>query len=172
MLTVTGLPDHHLQRLCRDTSKSTANTVCIANFIFPKGYVISGAAEAVQLVGTRAQEEGATIKRVAVSGAFHSQLMEPAVEEIRSLLKTLDINLPRIPVYSGVTGQPYTTANEIRESLAVQVIRPVLWESVLQRILQDVPCVQFVQLGPGEQLKAMLRRIDKDAYKQCQAISV
>ena len=171
-MTVTGLQEDHLQQLCRDASKSTANTVCVANFIFPKGYVISGAAEAVELVGVRAQEDGATIKRVAVSGAFHSQLMEPAVEEIRSLLNALDISLPRIPVYSGVTGQPYTSTNEIRESLAVQVIRPVLWESLVHRILQDVHCVQFFQLGPGEQLKAMLRRIDKDAYKQCQAISV
>ena len=172
MLTVIGLQEDHLEQLCSDARKDSSEEVCIANFIFPQGFVISGTIKAVECVRVRAHDAGATTKSVAVSGAFHSPLMKPAVQDICSVLDELDIALPKIPVYSSLTGRPYTSTDEIRQSLAQQVTRPVLWEKVVQEMIKDIAGVQFVELGPGKQLKAMLRRIDRNAYKQCLTVMV
>lgn len=167
MLTVIGLPEAELEHMCREVQAMEGGEVCIANFIFPRGYVISGCVQSVEAVGARAVAAGASTKRVPVSGAFHSPLMEPVVEKLRSVLGKLQINVPRIPVYSNVTGQPYSSVNEIRDSLALQVTSPVRWETVVCNMIQDSPSIRFYEIGPGKQLKAMLRRIDKDAYKHC-----
>ena len=167
MLTVIGLDDKELERMCCDVQATQSGDVCIANYIFPRGHVISGCTRSVEVVSTRAQAAGASTKRVAVSGAFHSPLMEPAVATLRSVLEGLQIHSPKIPVYSNVTGRPYTSVSEIRECLALQVTRPVLWETVVRNMIQDHAGIQFCEIGPGKQLKAMLRRIDREAYKQC-----
>ena len=166
MLTVLGLQEVVLQHMCNNARTTTGGEVCIANYIFPKGYVISGDARTVEAVGMRARESGAMSKEVSVSGAFHSPLMQPAVEKIRSVLDTLHINFPRIPVYSNVTGKPYTSVDEIQECLAQQVTRPVLWESTIHNMASDYFKARFCEVGPGKQLKAMLRRINREAYKQ------
>ena len=170
MLTVLGLEEVTLQQMCCDAQNTTSGEVCIANYIFPKGYVISGDTRTVEEVGMQAQKSGATTKKISVSGAFHSPLMQPAVEKIRSVLDTLQINTPRIPVYSNVTGKPYTSVDEIRECLAQQVTRPVLWDSVIQNMASDYFKARFCEVGPGKQLKAILRRINREAYKQCLSI--
>ena len=167
MLTVIGLPEAELEQMCRQVQAREGGEVCIANYIFPRGYVISGCVRSVETVGTRAQAAGASTKRVSVSGAFHSPLMEPAVEKLRSVLGKLQINLPRIPVYSNVTGQAYSSVDEIRDCLALQVTSPVRWEALVHNMTQDNPSIRFCEIGPGRQLKAMLRRIDKNAYKHC-----
>ena len=170
MLTVIGLEEMELQQMCRDVQTMNNRDVCIANYIFPRGHVISGDTRAVEEVGLRAQRNGATTKKLSVSGAFHSPLMEPAVEKISSVLDTLQIKLPVVPVYSTVTGRPYTSVEEIRECLSLQVTRPVLWEAVVRNISRDHFKARFCEVGPGKQLKAMLRRINREAYKQCLSI--
>lgn len=167
MLTVMGVTEAELDQMCWDVQTECGEDVCIANFIFPRGYVISGGVYAVEKVGTKAREAGANVKKVAVSGAFHSPLMQPAVARLQSVLEKIQINIPRIPVYSNVTGRPFSSESEIKDSLALQVTRPVWWEMVIRNMTQDHSNIQFCEVGPGKQLKAMLRRIDKDAYKQC-----
>ena len=167
MLTVIGLEEVELQQMCRDARTTVGGVVCIANYIFPRGHVISGDVGTVEVVGSLAQRRGATTKTLSVSGAFHSPLMQPAAEKIRSVLDTLQIRPPRIPVYSNVTGRQYASVAEIRDCLALQVVRPVLWDDVVRNIALDHFKVRFCEVGPGKQLKAMLRRINRDAYKQC-----
>ena len=167
MITVIGLEETELQQICHDTQAVEGGVVCIANYIFPQGHVISGDLRTTEAVGDRAQRNGATIKRISVSGGFHSPLMEPAVERIRCVLDTLQINMPKIPVYSNVTGRQYESVEEIRECLALQVTRPVLWDTVVQNIAADNIKARFCEVGPGKQLKAMLRRINREAFKQC-----
>lgn len=167
MLTVIGLTEAELEQLCHAVRIEGSKDVCIANFIFPRGHVISGSVCAVDTVGIRAQEAGANIKKVDVSGAFHSPLMQPAVKNLQSVLDKIQIEVPRIPVYSNVTGQPFSSVDEIRDSLALQVTQPVQWETVVRNMIRDHTNIRFCEIGPGKQLKAMLGRIDKDAYKQC-----
>ena len=172
MSTVIGLEEGKLAELCEKAQANGAGEVCIGNILFPRGYVISGALKAVQEVRTEAESAGATVKDIAVSGAFHSPLMEPALEKIRSVLDTLEITLPQMPVYSNVTGQPYTTPSEIRENLALHIIRPVQWEKVIQEMSKANDSPHFLEVGPGKQLKTMLRRINKDSYKNCQNFEI
>ena len=174
MLTVIGLEEERLEQMCRRVQTSDGGgggggggEVCVANFMFARGCAISGSVHAVETVGNMAEENGASVKKISVSGAFHSPLMEPAVPKLRSVLDTIQINSPKIPVYSNVTGRPYTSVEEIRECLALAVTHPVHWDTVIRSMTQDNPGVQFCEVGPGRQLKAMLRRIDQTAYKQC-----
>lgn len=168
MLTVIGLDEDKLSQMCHEARTTEGGVACIANYIFPRGYVISGDTTTVQFVGAQAQRSGATIKEVSVSGAFHSPLMNLAVQRISSVLDTLQINPPKIPVYSNVTGNVYSSTSEIRECLALQVTRPVQWETIVRNIARDCgDSVRFCEVGPGKQLKAMLRRINKEDYKHC-----
>ena len=172
MAAVIGLEAGQLEEFLKRRAQEHGDTVCVANFIFPKGVVISGSEDAVKWVKEQAKEAGAIVKEVAVSGAFHSPLMSSAVPKLQSFLSTVDISLPRISVYSNITGRPYTCADEIRVLLAEQVTKPVLWEDGIRSMIRDNPSAQFVEVGPGRQLKAMLRRTDREKHQQCTNIEV
>lgn len=167
-----------VEELCLEANETlvSGTHVCIANYIFPQAVVISGTVEGVQFVKDRAEKQGATVKTVAVSGAFHSRLMESASPKLQKYLDSIDMVLPRIPVYSNVTSRPYSSVDEIKKCLPDQVTKPVLWEATIRNMLADrqgdIPPANFVEVGPGKQLKAMLKRIDYDAFKACRVVIV
>lgn len=173
MLTLVGLDEAKVQQLCVHCKETLPDSeICIANYLFPKGYVVSGGKDAIALL--REVASGATVKEVAVSGAFHSNLMSSAVPRLRDGLAMVDISPPRLPVYSNVTGLPYNDVEEIRRNLAEQIIRPVLWETTIRNMVErerggrvGEGGLKFVEIGPGRQMRAMLKRIDKDAFKNC-----
>ena len=74
--------------------------------------------------------------------------------------------MPSILVYSNVTGKPYTSVDEIRSLLKRQLLEPVKWEQGTKDLV-TLGCTQYVEAGPGKQLKAMMRRIDNDAWGKC-----
>ena len=123
MLTVVGLDHDTLQAIIN--SSDMEGEACIANHLFPRGYVISGSVDRVEMIRKKAEELGATMKEVKVSGAFHSRLMSSAVEKLDAVLQEIDLSLPSIPVYSNVTGLPYSSVAEIKTGLAQQVTSPV-----------------------------------------------
>ena len=183
MLTVVGLEEERVSHLCRECKDKLprGTEICIANYLFPKGYVVSGSEEALKLIRelvSRLKDATCTIKEVHVSGAFHSSLMTSAVAKLWKELEKVDISAPRVPVYSNVTGLPYSGAEEIRQRLAEQVIKPVLWETTIKNMMEGERRergegqgkereVCFMEVGPGRQLRAMLKRIDKEAFKKC-----
>ena len=159
--------------------------VCVGNFLFPGGVVISGEVGLVKEVGRRAEVEGASVKPVRVSGAFHSQLMAPAVPKLRASLETVHLRMPAFPVYSNVTGLPYGSVEEIRTGLALQVTQPVLWDRTMLHMVGEhvdveeegqvkrrTSGVRLLEVGPGKQLKGILKRISRTAYRQCDNLSV
>ena len=183
MLTLVGLEEATVNKLCQQCREKLPRgaEICIANYLFPKGYVVSGTEEAVILMRelvSGLQEASCTIKEVQVSGAFHSSLMTSAVAKLWKGLEKADINMPRVAVYSNVTGLPYSCAEEIRERLAEQIVKPVLWEATIRNMMEGERErekkggegereVRFMEVGPGRQLRAMLKRIDKEAFKAC-----
>lgn len=171
MLTLVGLEEATVQHLCLQCREALPGSeLCIANYLFPKGYVVSGSKEAVTLMRERASGLEATIKEVPVSGAFHSTLMTSAVSRLQKGLASADITLPRLPVYSNVTGLPYSNSADIRVHLAEQITRPVLWEGTVQNMIEregGESELSFVEVGPGRQLRAMLKRINKDSFRKC-----
>src|SRR5690606_35304832 len=98
---------------------------------------------------------------LAVAGAFHTDLMKPADDQLAEALASADLQSPRIPVYSNVTSAPHADdPDAIRRTLATQVTRGVLWEGSMRRMLSD-GFDTFYEIGPGRVLTGLLKRIDR-----------
>ncbi len=157
MSAILGLDDEVVVSLCADD----AGVVVAANFNAPGQLVISGEADAVARVGAAAGEAGA--KRVVdlpVSGAFHSELMAPAAEEMSQLLRATTFSAPSVPVITNVTAAPETDAGRLQELLVEQMTAPVRWtDSVKAVVAADL--TEALEVGPGGVLKGLVRRIDR-----------
>ncbi len=97
---------------------------------------------------------------LAVAGAFHTSLMQPAVERLAAVLADVPMRRPRIPVVSNVDARAHDDPQEIRSLLVQQVVSPVLWEDS-QRALLAIGCDEFYEVGPGRVLRGLLKRIDR-----------
>lgn len=160
MAAVIGMNFDNLEDLCN--SASGGGSVRIANLNSPSQLVIAGTRDAVHEVMTSAKEKGAKIvKELNVSGAFHSSLMESAVEELAESLRSTNISAPSFPVYTNFTALPLSDPDEIINSLSMQITNPVKWyPSILNMATQGV--TNFVEVGPGKVLQGLIRRIDKE----------
>src|SRR5262249_49996692 len=127
MVSVLGLDQAQVEELCAKARE--AGTVQVANLLCPGNIVVSGTRAACDAVERLAPETGAmkTI-RLAVAGAFHTDLMKPADQKLAEALAGVDICSPRIPVWSNVDARPHTDPQEVRGLLVGQVLQPVLWE--------------------------------------------
>jgi [acyl-carrier-protein] S-malonyltransferase len=76
------------------------------------------------------------VKRLPVSGAFHTDLMADAAEAVRHMLGQVTLNMPKMPTFSNVSGRRYHTAKELRKLLPKQIVKPVMWEQTVQAIYQ------------------------------------
>ncbi|KAI7846366.1 hypothetical protein COHA_000078 [Chlorella ohadii] len=172
MLSVVGLSDADLEAICASVRAATPGAVCqLANFLFPQGRVVSGHKDALEEVQRQATAKGALkAVPVAVSGAFHTELMQPARDALTEVLASVTINEPRIPIYSNVTAQPFKDAAEIAALLPRQLVEAVQWEGTIRALLAAGKN-QLHELGPGQQIKAMVRRIDNSAWSAFKNVS-
>ncbi|MCA9269567.1 MAG: [acyl-carrier-protein] S-malonyltransferase, partial [Planctomycetales bacterium] len=97
---------------------------------------------------------------LAVAGAFHTSIMQPAVEKLAAALADVPLAAPRIPVVSNVDALPHNDPAEIRDLLIRQVVSPVLWEDSVRYLLAGGHD-QFYEVGPGRVLRGLLKRIDR-----------
>lgn len=109
--------------------------------------------------------------KVLVSGAFHTDMMASASKALEETLKEVTIKQPRIPVYANVTGEIYKSAEDIRAGLVQQLVAPVQWEVCVNSLLRDGHEILY-ELGPRNQLSAMLRRQNAKAAKAMKNILV
>jgi [acyl-carrier-protein] S-malonyltransferase len=133
---------------------ASATGVAIANDNAPDQLVLSGALSALDDAEAQLSERGVRGKRLPVAGAFHSPLMEPAVEPFRALLAETEIAEPRVPVYSCVTAEPF---DDVRERLVQAITHPVRWLDVM-RALDARGVTNFVETGPGQVLTNLVRK--------------
>jgi [acyl-carrier-protein] S-malonyltransferase len=161
MISVLGLDEAKADDLCARVAPH--GRLWKANLLGPGNIVVSGEAAALAAVEPIALELGAMkVVPLAVAGAFHSDLMKPADEQLAEVLARTDIRTPRIPVYSNVDAQPHTDPDDIRHTLVTQVLRGVRWEDSIRRMLAD-GFDTFYEIGPGRVLTGLLRRIDRKA---------
>ncbi len=161
MAAVLGLDDAIVAESCAQVVQ--VGVVQCANFNSPGQVVISGEVNAVEAVTALLKERGA--KRVlplAVSGAFHSLLMEPASEVLQAALEQTVVSDPVIPVIANVTADYETTAAEVKAHLWGQVAGPVRWTETVTRLVAD-GCTTFIECGPGSVLSGLQKRIAPDA---------
>ena len=171
MATISGVDDATLRQMLAAAIEQTGNggQAYIANYMFPEGRTCSGDIAVLkklcELVG--ALGAGKSGKLLNVSGAFHTPYMQAASDRLAHALDTTTMQQPTIRVLSNVTGEYFLSPEHIRELLKRQLVEPVKWEQQM-----DEACAKmhkhatFVETGPGRQLKAMMRRLDQDAFSK------
>jgi [acyl-carrier-protein] S-malonyltransferase len=157
MVSVLGLEQDKVEELCsRARSKGLMQ---IANLLCPSNIVVSGTLAACEEVERLAPEmEAMKTIRLAVAGAFHTDLMKPADQVLARALEPVRLQAPKIPVWSNVDARPRTDAEEIRQILVRQVVSPVLWEATIRGVI-DCGGEEFFEIGPGRVLAGLLKRI-------------
>ncbi|MCM3787605.1 ACP S-malonyltransferase [Domibacillus sp. 8LH] len=160
MAAVLGMDRAELEAAVAEVA-ANGHVVAAANFNCPGQIVISGAKEGVEQASALLKEKGA--KRVIplnVSGPFHSPLMEPAAEKLRTVLEKANIQSSRVPVIANVDAQPVTEAEAIKENLVKQLYSPVLWEDSVQALL-DAGVDTFVEIGSGTVLSGLIKKVNR-----------
>jgi [acyl-carrier-protein] S-malonyltransferase len=163
MAAIIGLSEEQVAALCAETPGEVAP----ANFNSPEQVVISGEVEAVRSATKLAEARGARrVVELAVSGAFHTALMAPAVEALRPVLERTPFAPARTPVVCNVTAGPETDPGTLKALFLKQLTSPVLWAKSIQRIAGD-GVREMAEVGPGSVLKGLVRRIDREARVTC-----
>lgn len=161
MVSVLGLEIADIEVLLSEAR--SAGMLEIANYLCPGNTVLSGALPAIERIEQLAVEKGGirTI-RLAVAGAFHTDLMKPADLRLAEALRDAAIHPPVVPVWSNVDANPHSDPAEIRGLLVQQVVTPVRWEETIRGILaQGVE--RFYEIGPGRVLAGLLKRVNRKA---------
>lgn len=155
MAAIVGLPDEKVEEIC----SSCDGIVIPANYNCGGQVVISGEKTAVEQACEKAKAEGA--KRalpLAVSGAFHSPLMEPARIELGKAIGETRIVEPICPIYQNVSAQAVTDPQTIKKNLLAQLTSPVRWTQSVRNMLAD-GADYFMEIGPGTVLQGLVKRI-------------
>lgn len=155
MAAIVGLPDEKVEEIC----SSCEGIVIPANYNCGGQVVISGEKTAVEQACEKAKAEGA--KRalpLAVSGAFHSPLMEPARIELGKAIEETRIVEPICPIYQNVSAQAVTDPQTIKKNLLAQLTSPVRWTQSVRNMIAD-GADYFMEIGPGTVLQGLVKRI-------------
>ncbi len=160
MVSVLGMERDQISKLCDEVRKD-GEVLQIANLLCPGNIVVSGSLAAVERLGPAAEAAGAmrTI-RLAVAGAFHTSLMQPAVQRLEKALASVTLKSPRLPVWSNVDARTHSHPDEIKSLLVQQVCSPVMWEDGIVSMLGE-GCDMFYEVGPGRVLRGLLKRISR-----------
>jgi len=166
MISILGLEQPVIEELCATARK--AGVMQVANLLCPGNIVVSGHQAACAEMERLVQEKGGRTIRLAVAGAFHTDLMKPADQSLAAVLAGIPIQPPRVPVWSNVDARPHTDPEEIRSLLVRQVLQPVLWEQTMRNLLSEgIDC--FVEIGPGRVLAGLLKRVQRKV--ECRNVS-
>jgi len=161
MAAVIGLESKKVRMACEEASR--VGIVQPANYNAPEQTVISGEKEAVEKASEKCLQAGARkVVKLKVHGAFHSPLMESAVEPLRQTLRQVDVRQAEVPVVTNVTARPAVRPEEIRELLGLQVVYPIRWVESMEE-LDRMGTSIYVECGPGNVLQGLLKRCVKGA---------
>ncbi len=162
MAAVLGLEEGPLADVCSTASRESGESVQVANLNAPGQIVVSGHRRAIQRVAELAKAAGARrVMELEVSGPFHSVYMQPASDGFRSPVMETAVVSPRVPLVLNTSATVSTDPEEIRHELVVQVVSPVRWTDSVKGML-DAGCTVFVELGPGQVLGGLIKRVAKD----------
>ncbi|KAI4498208.1 hypothetical protein M0802_006694 [Mischocyttarus mexicanus] len=177
MLSVYCSPEAKLSKILQDavtwaSDLGVANPVCkISVFLYTQNKIIAGNEETLQYIEKNGEAMGLRkMRRLPVSGAFHTPLMEPALEKFHEALNSITIEEPRTEIYSNYTGLPYTNPKKIKQLLLKQIVSPVRWEQCIQRIYKRPEGSAFPRtfdVCSGGRMKTILKLINSKATDSC-----
>jgi len=155
MAAIIGFDETLLAGICEETEAKIVNINC------PGQLVISGAAENITKAVSLAKARGARRAiPLQVSGAFHTLLMQSAVDGMAEIIATLPFSEPTIPIIANTTAQPLTTTDLIKEELLRQLCNCVQWQRSIEYMV-DNGISTFIEIGPGKVLTGLIKRINK-----------
>ena len=156
MAAIIGLDGAVLAKVCEETGVRMANINC------PGQIAISGAEDNLIKAMELAKTSGAArVIRLQVSGAFHTPLMQPAVDGMAEIIGSITFHPPVIPVVGNTTAQPLTTAESIKEELLRQLCNCVQWQRSVEYMVGDGVST-FIEIGPGKVLAGLIKRINRE----------
>ena len=159
MAAILGLDDETVEKICAQVEE----VVVAANYNCPGQLVISGSIEGIDKACTLLTEAGAKrALKLNVGGAFHSPLMEPAKVELQAAIEATAIQSPICPIYQNVDAKAYTDPQEIKANLIAQLTGAVRWTQTVQNMLTD-GAEAFVEVGPGNVLQGLVKKVDRQA---------
>ena len=149
MVAMLGGDDHAVRALADRLGLTVANDNA------PGQLVLSGAVEAIDQAEELARDEtGARARRLQVSAAFHSPLMQPAAARLATALAQVEIGTPHFPVYANGTAAPFT---DVRRELSENLLRAVRWRETMLA-LRAAGIERYVEHGPGAVLTGLVKR--------------
>ena len=158
MLSVIGAEKDQIAQICEEAGK--VGLIKMANFLCPGNIVVSGDDQACLMFEKIASEKGIRTIKLAVAGAFHTSIMEPALERLAKILGTTSIASTNVPVLANVDALEHSDPVSIKNKLARQVVEPVLWENCIRKIL-DSGVEKLYEVGPGRVLAGLAKRINR-----------
>ncbi len=159
MVAVLGLDRAEVEQACRRAADG--DVLVVANYNAPGQVVVSGHREAIGRCQPLLKAAGARrLVPLRVASAFHCSLMRPAADRLREVLQAVPVEPPRWTVLSNVTAEPHGDPESIRRLLVEQITSPVRWEGCVRWVI-DRGVKDFYELGPGDVLAGLNRRIDR-----------
>jgi [acyl-carrier-protein] S-malonyltransferase len=157
MAAIIGLDEFSVEEICQETGTQ------ISNLNSPAQIVIGGPRERLVRAMDLARAMGARhVTSLKVSGAFHSSLMQPAVEGMTQAISRLNFRDPSVPIVVNSTAQPVTTSAEIRQELLQQLSSCVQWQKSVEYMVGEGVST-FIEIGPGKVLNGLIKRITQEA---------
>jgi len=155
MVAIIGLDEASLAEVCEETGTQIANVNC------PGQLVISGAKEKLTQAADLAKARGAhrTIP-LPVSGAFHTPLMQSAVDGMSEIVANLSFRKPLIPIIANTTAQPLTTGEQVKAELLRQLCNGIQWQRSIEYMVSGGVST-FIEIGAGKVLSGLIKRINK-----------
>jgi [acyl-carrier-protein] S-malonyltransferase len=155
MSALVGLSLEEANEVCSIAGRG--GTLVVANENGPKQTVVSGSAAAIELAEELARDRGARPVRLRVEGAFHSPLMRPALEAVRSAIARAPMNGVEVTVIPNASGRPERRGPALRDLLSRQLLAPVKWDRSM-RSLNEIGIDLLLEAGPGDVLAKLARR--------------
>jgi len=155
MAAVVGLDAARVEEI----TKKAGGLVQPANFNAPTQTVITGAKEAVDAAAALAKEAGGKAIPLKVSGAWHSPLMDGALDEFAAELDAAGFVDPTVMMPTNVTARPATDATELLEVMKRQMVSPVRWFEIVDWMI-DLGVDTFIEVGPKTVLAGLIKKCD------------
>ncbi|MEN8158177.1 MAG: ACP S-malonyltransferase [Bacteroidota bacterium] len=162
MAAIIGMEDAQVEEVC----DAIDEVVVAANYNTPGQIVISGSLPGIDLAVEKLSALGAKrALKLAVGGAFHSPLMEPARAELEEAITAAPFSPPVCPVYQNVNASPSTDPATIKKNLVAQLTAPVRWTQTIKQMIAD-GATSFTEVGPGKVLQGLIKKVDRGMTTQ------